>query len=861
LPIYNRSIVSRVRLLLRAFISVVAVIAILIDGAVIHAWEVNQQQQGKRVVLPDIPENVFPASSNVWKCSCDTDGCWPGCFTVAAASVMEYWATKGYPQLWNGNVDDTLFRLRDLFPNLLCYGNGNGNNKPGDTGYDAYDVAAGLREFVSQRGYTFKLVPIATPTYEAIVREIDSGRPVIGAFAESPWGSHAGTIIGYDTTDGVRRIIVRPNFLNKQDAVMKWNSGEYQGFSMVTIEPVSPIDAAMDPPPSNFSITVNDRDAGFTSQGKWQKTIGFGFGSEAHSIWSANIDGAVKDDTAAVRWSPDLPYDGLWEVMAWMPAVERDVNLTQNALYRVSHAEGMSYVRRSQQDATQGWMSLGLFPFTRGRNGVVQLGNFTDEAAPTKLWADSVKFAWRAPLVVRDETDANQTFVVLDGKRHRVPEQDTFGALRFNKSLVRKLTPPQLAQYPIDQQLPSIYTTWLGQYFNNPQLSAPASAMRLDPTIAFRWNGLPPAPNTSTKSYSARWSRVLALTEGVYPFRIESMGGVRLWVDGRLAIDAWDSPDSVLTEYRSSVSLNTGLHRVEIEYVNRTGAGYIKLANLPPNVPILTDASSIGITRAPTTTLKWNDGGDVDGNANEERKFFAQIWRAGEDWSINSNWITATQWMPALPAEGKYQWRVSATDGTTVSDWSKSREIIVDRSPPWAQMKTALPRNLAAFDAATGAVISPALQSLNGLQLTWTGNDALSGIARYDVQARETIRSAIVMTDVLQQREKTELRYDLVLSGTKEITAAKVVTSLTPITVTQPVRVLQPISGTWQLIASGLTTTTTVFLAEPGSAYEFRVRAIDRAGNVQGWFDGYSVSAQIDPNTRMYRVALPLILR
>jgi hypothetical protein len=855
------------RLIGQVVLHLLIIIAIITDGLLVVQVVVAAELEApiaKRVVVPNIPNDLLPLSSNVWKCSCDSDGCWPGCFTVAGASVLKYWAARGYAALWNGDANATYYKLREMFPNLLCYGNGNNNGRPGDTGYDAFDVATGIRTFAAQKGYAFKTVPIAEPTFDDITREIDSGRPVIGAFAESPWGSHAGTIIGYDTTNGQRAMIVRPNLPDRDDIVLKWGVG-YQGFSMVTVEPASPAEINLSVP-INYDVTVNDKDPGFSMTGDWQVALGFGYGGESRAIWSANQNPNAVDDTAWARWQPEIPFDGMWEVLVWMPHDERDTNLSQSTLYKINHAEGQNLVRRSQQDATQGWMSLGAYPYTRGTGSSaskfgVTLGNFTNDKLPVKLWADAVKFAWRAPLIVRAEEDARVNYLIQNGKRYRIPDMDTFTALRLKSSHIRTLPELPLKQYPFDNNLPSMFTSWVGQYYNNMQLSMPTSVIRNDPQVNFRWNGIAPANNLSTTGFSARWSRVWALSEGAYPFKVQAIGGVRVWVDGRLVVDGWDAPENVLIEHQSIVSLNSGLHKVDVEYVNRKGLSQIQFFNLPPSVP-QADPNTAIATRGVTATLKWLDTGDAV--QLDQRKFYAGIWQAEGKWSLNSGWITGTEWTVAFPQDGKYVWRVSASDGSSVSDWSRQREIIVDRTPPFAQMISAIPRNIAEIDPATGKTKATtnlgAVGSLTGLTLTWSATDTLSGVAFYEIQAREIVRATEVMTAEVVSKPMPRTKLALVISGTQELTQTIAYTDTIQEVKLMPMKALMTVNGTWVTVGANITSTNMSFVGMPGSAYEFRVRAVDRAGNAQAWVDGYSVQAQIDPNTSIYRIFVPNVL-
>ena len=288
-----------------------------------------RKQLAARVVLGNVPNDIIPQNSNIWKCTCDTDGCWPGCFTVASASIAKYWSQKGFPNLWDGDESGTLTRLRDLFPNLFCYNNVNDDGKPSDSGYEANDVAKGFRTFLAERGYDFTVTPIANASFEQIVAEIDAGRPMIGAFESSPWGSHAATIIGYDTTDGKRVMIVRPNLWSRLDTELQFGLG-YGGFGIVTIVPIGatptnfqtqtdslitvPLTTTAQPiqlPPA-YELVVNDTDPGFSMAGNWAVTDTVGFAGQARGLNTTDpTNFGPQEDTGWAQWTPDLPFDGL----------------------------------------------------------------------------------------------------------------------------------------------------------------------------------------------------------------------------------------------------------------------------------------------------------------------------------------------------------------------------------------------------------------------------------------------------------------------------------------------------------------------------------------------------------------------
>ncbi len=840
--------------------------------------------QEARVVIEGMTNELLPADSNIWQCACDTDGCWPGCFTIASASILEYWSKRGYPQLWNGEANDTLQRLRGLFPNLFCYDNQDGDGKPGEAGYDAYDVAKGFDIFVRERGYSFEITPIPGPTFAQVMAEIDAGRPVIGAFSRSPWGSHAGTIIGYDTSGGKRIMIVRPNLASKSDTELEWGQG-YGGFGIVTIEPVGESTGTALNQRREIEVVVDDTDPGFVMKGEWQIATGIGTNGSSRQVLTTDPSNlGPQSDTATAQWTPRLPFDGLYEVFASMPRADAGDGNTHLATYNVAHAEGVSYVRRTQHDVPAGWMSLGLFPFMRGERSTVRVGNQTGDAPPRMLWADGMRFVYRGPLLVQRE-DGGPVAIVENGLLHELRDSETLGVLRMQRLWVRKIGALEYGNYPLGDPLPSSYSVWVGQYFDNETLAQPATAVRADNALNFAWGGAAPVAGLGSNVFSARWSRMMALTEGEYPFRIDAVGGMRLWIDGRLEIDAWESPAGQLIAHEKTVTLLSGLHKIEIEYVNRGGNSQLRFGNLPPNAPVVQDTLDGNAITAPELTMRWLDAGDPDSVvAGTPRRFFATLWRE-DGFRLTSGWITLTNWSVPLQEDGRYSWSVLASDGRANSATSATRSAVLDRTAPWTQMLDAQPP-IGRVDAAqagnngglrlqtdaagnqvvidTGATVTPeplsnqltvlnrALYKQFGnapvVKLSWWATDTLSmNGMHYVLQSRELVQARTEYTLTRSLREVTKLGYELVLSGTQEITQPVVLTETVAFTDVAPILVMTQISNAaWITVSTGIPVTETVFAGYPGSTYEFRVRGIDGLGNEQAWYDGYALQVKID---------------
>jgi hypothetical protein len=846
------------------------------------------QREG-RLMLVGVTDAILPNSSTLWDCACDADGCYPGCFPVAAATVMEYWAQRGYPALWDDAAPKLLGDLRALFPNLFCYDNADGDGRPGEAGYEAFDVAQGLDLFVRQRGFRFRIRAVPMPTFEAIVAELDAGRPVIGAFGRSPWGSHAGTIVGYDATDGRRVLIVRPNLPGKPDVELAWNVG-YSDFGIITVEPtLDPSDLAPRLP-RDVEVLVDDDDPGFTMQGAWGETFDAGLGGGARRVDS--VDERAEDAYAA--WTPALPYDGMYEVQAYLPRQDVDDTQSQQVTYRVRHAEGESFVRRSQHDARADWIPLGRFPFTRTEGGVVRLGNGTPDAAPRTLWADAVRFLYRGPIVLRRGEDGPLGFVI-DGRMRRLQDGDSLRLLHLPETAVRTVDDLEFAQYPAGAPLPSMYSAWVGQFFDNDRLALPASSVDAAPVVNFAWGDAVPAAGLIAGAFSVRWSRTMALTEGDYPFVLEASGRVRLWIDGKLEIDAWTAEPGILQRHEKIVPLLTGLHRIDVEYAPRGGDARLRLDNLPPAAPVVLNDVAVQQT-TPDVTLRWTDGGDPDGGVDDRpRRFFATIWN-DDGYRATSGWIADAEWRTRLPQDGRYFWNVIATDGAANSAASAPRAILYDGEPPWAQMLdarqpvgridpnslVAARRRLATTADGLQIVVDAGIETPSGstdrivldralharfgdapvARLSWWATDTLSmRDMRYALQARELVQARTAYTITTFEREVARAGYELLVHSNQEITRPVFYTETVVYTDVVPMLVRTNVDdAAWITLTDALAVTSTIFVGRPGSTYEFRVRAVDSMGNVQKWYDGYSLRVEFDETSVLTDELVPMTL-
>jgi hypothetical protein len=116
---------------------------------------------------------------------------------------------------------------------------------------------------------------------------------------------------------------------------------------------------------------------------------------------------------------------------------------------------------------------------------------------------------------------------------------------------------------------------WYGEYWNNTNQSGPAALVRNDAAINFDWGfGSPDLSRIQPDYFSARWTRNIRFTEGVWRFGVLVDDGVRITVDNQVVMDFFNN---VGPQQRTvDIPLSAGEHRVTVDYVEQTGVAYIK---------------------------------------------------------------------------------------------------------------------------------------------------------------------------------------------------------------------------------------------------------------------------------------------
>lgn len=146
------------------------------------------------------------------------------------------------------------------------------------------------------------------------------------------------------------------------------------------------------------------------------------------------------------------------------------------------------------------------------------------------------------------------------------------------------------------------FPEWRGEYWSNQHLQGAPVVTRNDREINFDWGFGSPAPQVPSDQFSARWTRQIEFSAGLYRFYARADDGVRLFVDGALLLDRWQdsSGDRV---HEVEVVLN-GRHTIVVEYYDNLHAArirvwYERLGDPPTATPPPPSATPILPTETP----------------------------------------------------------------------------------------------------------------------------------------------------------------------------------------------------------------------------------------------------------------------
>jgi hypothetical protein len=154
------------------------------------------------------------------------------------------------------------------------------------------------------------------------------------------------------------------------------------------------------------------------------------------------------------------------------------------------------------------------------------------------------------------------------------------------------------------------YPEWRGQYWFDAGMSSRISLVRNDRALDFDWGSASPASILPGDNFSARWTRTLDFTPGVYRISAFADDGIRVYLDGQLLIDEWH--DSSGSQTYSVQRTLAGTHQFLVAYFEHGGSARVRVSWGPgDNTPTLTSTATVtatitntpeGATDTPTAT-------------------------------------------------------------------------------------------------------------------------------------------------------------------------------------------------------------------------------------------------------------------
>ncbi|MFN0110394.1 MAG: Ig-like domain-containing protein, partial [Blastocatellia bacterium] len=133
---------------------------------------------------------------------------------------------------------------------------------------------------------------------------------------------------------------------------------------------------------------------------------------------------------------------------------------------------------------------------------------------------------------------------------------------------------------PVNQCLATVPAqNWKGEYFAGINLAGSPLLVRNDGDGSLNLSFGEASPSATcgvpADNFSARYTREVNFSGGVYRFELFGDDGIRLYVDGQLKIDKWFPQGE--TKYQIDLTLGAGTHTLRVEHYESTGAAAARL--------------------------------------------------------------------------------------------------------------------------------------------------------------------------------------------------------------------------------------------------------------------------------------------
>ncbi len=233
-----------------------------------------------------------------------------------------------------------------------------------------------------------------------------------------------------------------------------------------------------------------------------------------------------------------------------------------------------------------------------------------------------------------------------------------------------------------------------GAVFTNVAFSAPPTLTRTDAVVNFNWSVSGPDPAVGQANFAARWTgSVQPQYSETYTFTTVADDGVRLWVNGQLLINDWNTHSSAATNSTIIALKAQQLYTIQLDYFQNVSNAVAQLqwsspstaqaivpqtqlysyTNPPPAITLSSPADGSAYTAAASVT--------IGANADAPYNLISKV-----DFYVNGGLLGTLTNSPYAPlyamtatglSAGSYAFTAVATDGSGLANTSAPVNIIV----------------------------------------------------------------------------------------------------------------------------------------------------------------------------------------
>lgn len=221
-----------------------------------------------------------------------------------------------------------------------------------------------------------------------------------------------------------------------------------------------------------------------------------------------------------------------------------------------------------------------------------------------------------------------------------------------------------------------------GEYFPNRELSGEPVLTRIDPRIAFRWDRGAPTDDLVARGefdaargldgdgFSVRWTgQLVPPVSGRYQLNVGANDGFRLWIDGRLVAERWESTERMRSESVAVDLEARRAHDLRLEYFENERDAEVRLAWRLPGAKPPFEAALEAAQQADVVIFVGGLTGDIEG---EEMDVDYPGFSGGDRTDLR---LPASQrrLLEALAETGKPIVLVLTTGSALAVDWATQR--------------------------------------------------------------------------------------------------------------------------------------------------------------------------------------------